>query len=831
MVQVINYRYPFDPYGSNAECLIPNERHSLSANSNASFALIVPKNGPFFRRGLILKHISTDKTLTEGVDFALGHKFTRATVETARPVYGSILILNRELTGAFDVTYQTLGGEFVIDTQAALEALLNTQLDPRTTTWESVIDVPPLFPPYNHYFSADELVGADALRQAILQIGDTIKTMPEKLMPLLMLHLDDIDNPHRTDKNHIGLGNVDNFRTASVAETIEGMLSNRFVTPAGVRQLIASINSETVASHAARFDNPHHVGKDQVGLSNVPNFLVATLEQAKLGEVDNAFMTPQLTKIAITDQVGNALTTHMGNKANPHNTNKNHIGLGLVENYQVATLEEAKAGLAKDRYMTPWHTAQYVQQTSGGAATAHIQDLNNPHQTNKNHIGLGNVQNFPLASASEAQLGNDNDKYMSPLLTAKAINYQVGTTLTEHLSNVSNPHGVNKEDVGLGQVPNYAMATVDDVNNSLANRFLSPKLMKDWTTVYVQPVFDHAAVQGNPHGTNKNHIGLGNVLNYGIATIDEALAGVSNEAYMTPALVREVVSTISGDKVVTHIANENNPHKTNKTHVGLGNVLNYGVATMEQALAGVATDAYMTPALTKAMITAITGGSVDDHLLDHNNPHQVDKVQIGLGQVENYLVATLVDFEGAGATNKYVTPNGVVHYMVGFKQTIDAALMQHTGNQNNPHNTNKNHIGLGNVDNLKTAVAIDYDAGNNSVFATPGLTTDWVKAYIATLNLGGGSIVPVAVNATTELEAGKHYRVMASCQLIFPVVAEGEIRVIIDHTVDLATGGVASIAPPTEVFRTSMGDDTSVNLGNIGLEYIFQRINGEWRLS
>ena len=830
MVKVINYRYPFDPYGANPECLISKERHSLSAVSSASFALIVPKNGPFFRRGLVVKHISTDKKLTEGVDFALGHKFTRATVETARPVYGSILILNRELTGAFDVDYQTLGGEFVIDTQAALDALLNTQLDPRNTTWEAVIDVPPLFPPYEHYFDADNLVGADALRLAILQVSDTIKTMPEKLMPMLMLHLDDTGNPHRVDKTAVGLGNVDNFRTASVAETVEGMLNNRFVTPAGVRQLIASINSETVASHAARFDNPHHVSKDQVGLSNVPNFPVATVEQAKLGEIDNAFMTPQLTKMAISGQVGNSLTTHLGNKANPHGTTKGHVGLGLVENYQMATVEEAKAGLAKDRYVSPFLVAQYVQQTTGGAAAAHISDLNNPHQTNKNQIGLGQVQNYPLASASEAQLGNDNDKYMTPLLTAKAINYQVGTTLAEHLTNTSNPHGVNKEDVGLGQVPNYAMALVDDVNNSAANKFLSPKLMKDWAIGYVQPVFNHAAAQGNPHNTNKNHVGLGNVLNYPVATIDEALAGVSNEAYMTPALVREVVSTISGDKVVTHIANENNPHKVNKGQVGLGNVLNYGVATIEQALAGTATDVYVTPALVKAMINAITGGSINEHLLNYNNPHQVNKDQVGLGNLHNYSTAVQADYEGSGAPDKYATPAGVVQAITNAKNTIDQSIIQHTGNNNNPHNTNKNHVGLGNVDNLKTAVPIDYDAGNNSAFATPGHTVDWVKAYIATLNLGANNIIPVAVNSNTELKVGKHYRVMGLAQLIFPA-EEGEIRIIVDHTVDVTTGGVSTIAPPTEVFHTSSGDDTVVTLRDVGVEYIYQRINGAWRLS
>ena len=93
-----------------------------------------------------------------------------------------------------------------------------------------------------------------------------IAAMPERLLPILMTHLDDVDNPHRVDKEDVGLGFVDNFKTATVAETIEGMLNNRFVTPSGVRQLIASINTESVASHAARFDNPHQVTKEQVGL-------------------------------------------------------------------------------------------------------------------------------------------------------------------------------------------------------------------------------------------------------------------------------------------------------------------------------------------------------------------------------------------------------------------------------------------------------------------------------------------------------------------------------------------------------------------------------------
>lgn len=51
------------------------------------------------------------------------------------------------------------------------------------------------------------------------------------------------------------------------------------------------------------------------------------------------------------------------------------------------------------------------------------------------------------------------------------------------------------------------------------------------------------------------------------------------------------------------------------------------------------------------------------------------------------------------------------------------------------------------------------------------------------------------------------------------------------NTVDVSTGSVVAVAPPNEVFHTSAGDDATVTLRDVGLEYIYQRINGAWRLS
>lgn len=99
-------------------------------------------------------------------------------------------------------------------------------------------------------------------------------------------------------------------------------------------------------------------------------------------------------------------------------------------------------------------------------------------------------------------------------------------------------------------------------------------------------------------------------------------------------------------ELTAHIQNQNNPHNVTKQQVGLGNVTN-----VEQA------------------------SKVDfqNHLNNHNNPHSVTKAQVGLGNVTNVEQAS--------------------------KQEFNA----HATNRNNPHGVTKSQVGLGNVDNVRQA--------------------------------------------------------------------------------------------------------------------------------
>lgn len=114
-----------------------------------------------------------------------------------------------------------------------------------------------------------------------------------------------------------------------------------------------------------------------------------------------------------------------------------------------------------------------------------------------------------------------------------------------------------------------------------------------------------------------------------------------------PEKIDEVTKS-KAEKVdlTTHIQNQNNPHNVTKQQVGLGNVTNVEQASKQD---------------------------FQHHLDNHNNPHSVTKAQIGLENVANVEQASKVDFDA------------------------------HATNRNNPHGVTKSQVGLGNVDNVRQA--------------------------------------------------------------------------------------------------------------------------------
>lgn len=161
----------------------------------------------------------------------------------------------------------------------------------------------------------------------------------------------------------------------------------------------------------------------------------------------------------------------------------------------------------------------------------------------------------------------------------------------------------------------------------------------------------HVARADNPHGVTKDQVGLGNVDNVqqipmsqkgqpnGVATLDStgkvpssqlpdiaapvtSVNGKTGDVILTATDVGAETPSGAQSKVDAHASRTDNPHGVTKAQVGLGNVQNYGIATQEQAQAGTANNVYMTPLRTKQAIDTLTGGiplRLNNGVLEYND--------------------------------------------------------------------------------------------------------------------------------------------------------------------------------------------------------------------
>lgn len=195
-----------------------------------------------------------------------------------------------------------------------------------------------------------------------------------------------------------------------------------------------------IDDHIRDFNNPHKVTKDQIGLGKVENYSPAEMP------ISNAVQT-EITRIdkellgAATD-----LTAHIKDTNNPHQTTKEQVGLGKVDN--TSDLEKPISVPQQNEFnRVDRELDKKALQTD---LAAHVSDFNNPHHVTKEQVGLGKVDNTsdlekPISIAVQKALNN---------IKIDATGYATKEELTNHINDRNNPHNVTKEQIGLGNVDN-----------------------------------------------------------------------------------------------------------------------------------------------------------------------------------------------------------------------------------------------------------------------------------------------------------------------------------------------------------------------------------------
>jgi len=331
----------------------------------------------------------------------------------------------------------------------------------------------------------------------------------------LNTHVRDQSNPHAVTKAQVGLGNVLNYGVAQTADMVAATSNALYTTPIRVRDAINEHAIKPLNAHIARTDNPHAVTKAQVGLGLVANYNVASQADMIAGTSPSLYTTPILVKQAIDEHALKPLNAHTARVDNPHGVTKAQVGLGSVLNYGVASEAQARAGTSDSLYMTALKTAQAISTQALVPLNAHTARVDNPHGVTKAQVGLDSVDNFATATEAEARTGTVNNRFMTPLRSSQAIFTQALTPLNAHIARADNPHGVTKAQVGLGNVQNYSVATQALAEGAADNgTYMTPlRTGQAINNLAVVPLNAHINRSDNPHGVTKAQVGLSNIPN------------------------------------------------------------------------------------------------------------------------------------------------------------------------------------------------------------------------------------------------------------------------------------------------------------------------------
>lgn len=738
------WEYEFDPYGDNPNNLIVDEPHTITPANGKNFSFFIPRKGPFHRRSVVLKDAVSGALLNVGTDYYFGWRYDDIIVSgSVQPVYGAIVFNDPTKTYNVKMTYQNLGGPTMIDDTEIAQLLANTLRDPRRALWTDVVDVPTELPPIPHRQSTADLVGFDLQIEVLYKIADAISEGNVKAMQALMEHVADHHNPHRITLADLGIDELGNLIPATKDEAEGGVDNTHYMTALRTDQYAQAKIVPVINAHVGDKSNPHGTTAAQVGLGSVQNYPVASTVEAEAGVATNRYMTPATTTTLMTKNFKPLVDAHIADKTNPHGTTKAQVGLGSVDNYPTATAQEAGEGKATNRFMTPYLTSIAIAAQVNVAIDFHTSDFDNPHKTTKAQVGLGNVDNYATASTQEATAGTATDKFMTAYLTAQSIVVNAPIALEFHTRDTANPHGVTKSQVGLGNVSNFAMASLSEATNPSSNSlYMSPYL----TDQLIMKRLGEAGVGGT---VTKETIGLGLVENYAPASAEDmkTLAGVK---YVTTAGLAAFFVGDGGAK--TYIT---------KSTVGLDKVQNLPLAEDADLIARSAVT-YITPSgVDKMMSELLISSPILTMNADTNftgKPYSlVNGVSnavtgTGDGMVASYQAADiptgdqayfLADYAVTGTKtltltlSKVVTTQAMTVPIVFVKSTADG-YGYHFGICINGNTAQLAHIEQGSVDLLGSPVT------------TSGLTAGGNVTFNVTLNnTSGAYAIAVVIGSNT----------------------------------------------------------------------------------
>lgn len=360
------YKYPLDLTGQHPDNFISGDLYTLQPGVNR---VIVPRDGAFYTNGLVVRDASTGEVLTPNDQYVAVMYYREPSERSGLEVMTAIVITDGNVSSEVSVDLHLVGGIYsnIGPTISLLIAEMN--LDNREVRWGDILGKPHAFNPAHHLHDIGDVYGFEYIVEALDRIANAIlygnQAAFDELRQYVDVrddyvlsqigaaesgladHLADHNNPHNTTKVHVGLGSVQNYAMATVADMTAAVLqANKYVSPANFRHYFEDGAGKPLIDHLTNYNNPHNTTKAQVGLGSVQNYPMAVNADMNLANLpSDRYVSPALLHRYMTHGAGKPLNDHIGNMNNPHNTTKAHVGLGNVPNVDMSNIANATSGI------------------------------------------------------------------------------------------------------------------------------------------------------------------------------------------------------------------------------------------------------------------------------------------------------------------------------------------------------------------------------------------------------------------------------------------------------------------------------------------------------
>lgn len=154
-----------------------------------------------------------------------------------------------------------------------------------------------------------------------------------------------------------------------------------------------------------------------------------------------------------------------------------------------------------------------------------------------------------------------------------------------------------------------------------------------------------------------------------------------------------------------HLNDYTNSHHVTKTQVGLSEVPNVSTNNQTPTWTEATSDQLMVSGETLSVSMGKIARGLRrfwDHLTDFANPHRVNKTQVGLSEVPNVSTNNQTPTYTVADRNLNLTSGEKLSVAMGKIARALQQLFEHLSNTNNPHNTTKAQVGLSEVPNVTT---------------------------------------------------------------------------------------------------------------------------------